>query len=168
MRCSVGSFRTRLYVILFVFLCLSSAYKPEVIALWRATHANSVVIGERNLRIPFPWAVSSTSLPAKARPFATLWPTWKDDDVDVLFEKTPADQERESDEMWVLDRHARFTSGGYKDIRNESFGGGTILCSEVPSNGILIAYCRSKANINLIYRGSGVGLQSATALMPAE
>ncbi len=168
MRCSVGSFRTRLYVILFVLLCLSSAYKPEVIALWRATHANSVVIGERNLRIPFPWAVSSTSLPARARSFSTLWPTWKDDDIGVQFDKTSAEQEKESDETWVLERNARFTSGGYKDIRNESFSGGTILCSEVPGKGISIAYCRSKANINLIYRGSRAGLQSAVALIPAE
>jgi hypothetical protein len=167
MRCSLGSFRTRLYVILLALLCLAAAWKPEVIVVWRASHASSVVVSERNLRIPFPWAVSSTSLPARAQSFATLWPTWKDDSVGVQLEKTPAEQEKESDEMWVLDRNARFTSGGYKDIRNQSFSGGAILCSEVSNNGILIAYCRSKANINLIYRGSGVGLQSAIALMPA-
>ena len=168
MSCSLTSFRTRFYVILFALLCLAAAWKPEVIVVWRASHDNSVVIGERNLRIPFPWAVSRTRLPARARSFATLWPTWKDDDVGVQFEKTPAEQEKESDEMWVLDRNARFTSGDYKDVRNESFVGGRILCSEVSRNGLLIAYCRSKANVNLIYRGSRVRLQSAIALMPAE
>jgi hypothetical protein len=165
---SLASFRTRFYIISFVLLCLAAAWKPEVIAVWRAVHDNYVVIGERSLRIPFPWAVSSTKLPARARSFATLWPTWKDDDIGVQLEETPAEQEKESDEMWVLDRNARFTSSGYKDVRNESFVGGKILCSEVSRNELLIAYCRSKANINLIYRGSRVRLQGAIALMPPE
>jgi hypothetical protein len=168
MRCSLGGFRTRFYVILLALLCMAAAWKPEVIVLWRATHANFVVIGERNLGIPFPWAVSSTSLPARARSFATLWDTWKDDDIGVQFEKTPAEQEKESDEMWVREGNARFTSGGYKDVRTESFVGGKILCSEISRNDVIIAYCRSKANINLIYKGSRAGLQSAIALIPAE
>ena len=154
------------YMVTFLLLCLGLAWKLECIVVWRTIHKNSVVVDERSLKIPFPWVLSRTQSPAKIRSFATLWPTWTDDYVTVLIEKTPLEQQKQSDEEWIVDRNARYSSGGYKDIRSESFDSGKILCAEVSKDGTLITYCRSKANINLIYTGSRGRLHSAIELIP--
>jgi hypothetical protein len=151
-----------------LLLLLALAWKPEVILVWRTTHTQSAFIGNRNVPIPFPWVLTHRQSPVKIRTFSTFWPTLKDDDVSAILEETPAAQQAETDDAWISEREARYRVAGYSDIRRESDGSKSVLCSIASIKKTEVAYCRSKSNLTLIYSGSTLELPRAFALLRPE
>jgi hypothetical protein len=148
---------------------LSLGWKPESILAWRLTHMNSASVGDREVQIPFPWVLARPKSPIKASTFSTLWPTLENDDyLTAILEEEPHAQRTEADDVWFLDREARFRAAGYSDIHRESYGPKSILCSIASINKTDVAYCRAKSNLTLIYSGSKLQLPRALALLQLE
>jgi hypothetical protein len=148
-----------------LLLLVPLGWKPEAILAWRLTHINSASIGNREIQIPFPWVLTHTQSPVKIRTFHTLWPKSEDEDVTAVLEETPAAQQAETDDLWISEREARYRVAGYSDIRRESDGSKSVLCSIASIKNTEVAYCRSKLNLTLIYSGSTLGLSRAFAML---
>jgi hypothetical protein len=160
--------KTRIfYTALSVVAVLSLAWKPIVVLTWRATHQNSIDLGEKHSTIPFPWIATSSGDHAKAKSFVTLWPNFSREEMTAILENTPPEQRAISDSVWLSERAAKFSIAGYSRIHSQEFGG-KVLCSEASRGGDDVAYCRTDRNVNLIYSGPLAKLTNAIKLVSTD
>lgn len=154
-----------IYIVAALLTVASLAWKVIAVGAWRLSHENSFSVGEKSVRVPFPW-ILVRNRPAKMEAFTSLWPTPSDEST-VVIDKIPVSQQGESESDWLLSREHELGSVGFSNIRRESVDGGRVICAEAFNKSTGLVYCRSQANLLLIYAGP-IGLaRSSIDLLPS-
>jgi hypothetical protein len=163
-----GSKKVTFYAIALVLFCVSLCWKPFLVIAWTITHDQAGFVGGRTISIPFPWVLTRSSNPMKARSFVSLWPYSGDENVSVLIVETPPDQQARTDADWLSDRASRFAANSFQEARNSSYRDGKVICSESRMEKQFVAYCRADSKMNLIYSGPQIRIEDAVGLLPVK